>query len=432
MKSESQSFFGSSRLRMSFIVLFVALVLGYVFTSVTVWTTDSRFLTISRYSRVSIHRDLVLGKGTAPEQYRIGGFMLIEHFFKYFPLKWFDNYNENLSNLLTDEAAWTPEIMKSANYMYTEANKQELIASINNTIDSILEDLFKDSVLAQNLLKNLIGEIRWQDYVSDVKRTALLIGNLLPSDIRSYLDPDSDETRIMNGYFNSRFFFSSLLYILIYFYARCFLSRPLSVFSMFTFAAILPFVTQEFLQAEALYSVCIFTASLLAMLKRRTGIILTLLVILGCTARPDHALFISGIFCLYYGLDALRVRKISTLVHGIVLLSIPVIATLFLKNIVYPYAEYYVDVFQFGFNFAFIWSWIFPSIFLCIPLVFSFKLRQIEWYRKTWIWVIPFTILNFAVGKTFDVRLFLPVLVYFIPLTIVGIVDATRNCDEAI
>jgi hypothetical protein len=346
----------------------------------------------------------VSGRGTAPEQYRIGGFMLVEHFFKYLPLKWFDNYNENLSNLLTKDAAWTPEIMKSANYMYTDEDKQELIASINNSIDSILKDLFKDSVLAQNLLKGVVGELGWQNYVSDVKRTALLIGDLLPSDIRAYLDPDSDETRIMNGYFNSRFFFSTLLYILIYFYA----------------------------QAEALYSVCIFTASLLAMLRHRTGIMLTLLVILGCTARPDHALFISAIFCLLYGLDALRVRKISTLVHGIVLLGIPVIATLLLKNIVYPDAEYYVDVFQFAFNFSFIWSWIFPLIFLCIPLVFSFKLREIEWYRKTWKWVIPFTVLNFAVGKTFDVRLFLPVLVYFIPLTIVGIVDATRNCDEAI
>ncbi|MFO7882829.1 MAG: hypothetical protein R6U52_09870, partial [Kosmotogaceae bacterium] len=56
-------------------------------------------------------------------------------------------------------------------------------------------------------------------------------------------------------------------------------------------------------------------------------------------------------------------------------------------------------------------------------ILFSYKIKQIVFYKKTWLWIIPFILVNFLVARTSEVRLFLPLLAYSIPFVINGIVE---------
>ncbi len=57
-----------SKKKVFLIALFLSVVLSYIFTSMILWTTESRFLTVSRYSIVMRHREAIEGRSFAPDQ----------------------------------------------------------------------------------------------------------------------------------------------------------------------------------------------------------------------------------------------------------------------------------------------------------------------------------------------------------------------------
>lgn len=417
----------SAKARRAAVVFLFVFVLSYVFTSVSVWTTDSRFLTVSRFIRVYGHENLIRGTGYAPEQYRFGGFYLVENFFKYIPLKWYDVYNSNLSGLLTSEEAWTDEMQKNVDKFFPQDDREEMIGEVQRVIDETLESFFPGNALVQNLLRGMIDGLQWQSYLTNIEETLLTLGEMIPENIRNHLLEDSEETRLVNGYFTSRFFLFMILLTIIYFLCREFLNPVQSLFGVVLFAALVPIALQDFLQAETVLSLLLFSSMLLLTKRDGSRLILFLVTILCCTARTDHALFGALIYGLIHGTESLRRRQWSRALFSALLLIIPVVATALISGFLFPEAEYYVDLIQFEFNITHIWSWIFPSILLLLPIVFFSQIKHFEFYRKTWPWIPLFVGTNFVLGKTAEVRLFLPLVIYSIPLVIGGVIRSLEG-----
>jgi len=412
----------SAKARRGALVFLFVFVLSYVFTSVSVWTTDSRFITVSRFIRVYGHENLISGTGYAPEQYRFGGFYLVENFFKYIPLKWYDVYNSNLSGLLTSKEAWTDEMQKNVDEFFPQDDREEMIGEIQRVIDETLESFFPDNALVQNLLRGMIDGLQWQSYLTNIEETLLTLGEMIPENIRNHLLEDSEETRLVNGYFTSRFFLFMILLTIIYFLCREFLNPVQSLFGVVLFAALVPIALQDFLQAETVLSLVLFSSMLLITKSDGSRLILFLVTILCCTARTDHAMFGALIYGMMHGIESLRRRQWLRAVFSAVLLIIPLVATVLISVFLFPEAEYYVDLIQFEFNMTHVWSWIFPLILLLLPIVFFSQIKRVEFYRKTWPWIPLFVATNFVLGKTAEVRLFLPLVIYSIPLVVGGMI----------
>ncbi|HNS67910.1 MAG TPA: hypothetical protein PKG97_09985, partial [Mesotoga infera] len=101
--------------------------------------------------------------------------------------------------------------------------------------------------------------------------------------------------------------------------------------------------------------------------------------------------------------------------------AIPVAFTLLSSRLLYPQAEYSVDLVQLWYNLTYPWSWIFPLLFLSIPLIFYDSIGEEDFFRKTWFWIVPFVVMNFIVARPAEVRLLIPVLIYTIPIAVKGL-----------
>lgn len=420
----------NSKARRGAVVFLFVFVLSYVFTSVSVWTTDSRFITVSRFIRVYGHENLVRGTGYAPEQYRFGGFYLVENFFKYIPLKWYDVYNSTLSDLLISEEAWTEEMQKTVDKFFPQDDREKMIGEIQRVIDETLESFFPGNALVQNLLRGMIDGLQWQSYLTNIEETLPILGEMIPENIRNHLLEDSEEARLVNGYFTSRFFLFMILLTIIYFLCREFLKPFQAMCGVVLFAALVPFALQDFLQAETVLSLVLFSSMLLLTKRDGSRLVLFFVTILCCTARTDHALFGALIYGLMHGIESLRRRQWLRALFSALLLIIPVAATVLISGFLFPEAEYYVDLIQFEFNMTHIWSWIFPLILLLLPIVFFSQIKHVEFYRKTWPWIPLFVAANFVVGKTAEVRLFLPLVIYSIPLVIGGMIRSLAGEED--
>jgi hypothetical protein len=143
------------------------------------WTTESRFLTISRYSKVMRHREAIDGKSFAPDQYRFGSYYLVEYIFKHIPLRWYDVFNDIVAEGL-DPTGWIEGTEKSVELFFPEEDRAVIIKEIESTIDRIIDSFSPNNLLLRNMLKAAIDSFGWQEYINDIEKTTMLIGKNIP------------------------------------------------------------------------------------------------------------------------------------------------------------------------------------------------------------------------------------------------------------
>ena len=418
-----------SKKKVFLIALFFSVVLSYIFTSMILWTTESRFLTISRYSKVMRHREAIEGKSFAPDQYRFGSYYLVEYIFKHIPLRWYDVFNDIIAEGL-DPKGWSEGTQESVELFFPEEDRAMIIQEIESAIDGIIDSFSPNNLLLKNMLKAAIDSFGWQEYVNDIEKTTMLIGSNIPGELKVLIEKDSAESALVNGYVTFRFFFTVTTLLLVFLLCSQFADPLTSLLGMSLFAALLPLVAQDFMQAETMLSATVFVGFLVALLKNKSYLLLLLLVLLGCTARTDQILFAGVIHLLYKGPGAIKSRKWFSLLAGLSLVLIPLAATLLLSEVIYVGSEYYLDFFQFEHNLSHPWAWVYPLIFLAIPLAFSPKIRDIDFFRRTWLWIPPFIAMNYLVARPAEVRLLLPVLLYSVPFVVAGTKEAVCHFDD--
>jgi hypothetical protein len=173
---------------------------------------------------------------------------------------------------------------------------------------------------------------------------------------------------------------------------------------------------------ETFHAAALFLAGLLLIIERRSFITLCMVILLGSTFRADHMVFLSLIlFGFNYERYSGKAEKFLLYLKAIVTFAIPVVFTLLSSRLLYPQAKYSVDLIQLGYNLNYPWSWIFPLLFLSIPLIFYDSIGEEDFFRKTWFWIVPFVVMNFIVARPAEVRLLIPVLIYTIPIAVKGL-----------
>ncbi|MFN4189886.1 MAG: hypothetical protein ACK4E2_02680, partial [Pseudothermotoga sp.] len=149
---------------------------------------------------------------------------------------------------------------------------------------------------------------------------------------------------------------------------------------------------------------------------RKNWLLIAFLLVLGSFARSDHMLFAALIYTLYNFEFNKRGFFSKQTVKSLILLSIPLLITYVLVKIMFSHATYYSRLWQIWENLTDPWAWILFGAFIAIPLLFIDGLRKTEFFRRTYLWMIPFFIMNFLVGRIIEIRIFLPMFVYLLPI----------------
>ena len=403
------------------LLLIIFALLSYIFTSMTVWTTDGKYLFVSRYLRINQHNRIISGENFAPDQYRFGSYYLVENLFKFLPIEWLDENSEELSRMLLSRDYWTEEKKGMIDSYFPVAEREKLVSDGEKVIEELVDSVTGKNILLNNALKAFASSLNWQVYLTDPATTALLIGERLPEDIKRAVELSSDENRILNGHITARFFFNILTLILLYGFCRVFSSPSESLLSTVIFQAIMPLTTMYF-GWETFHGAALFIGGLLLIAKRGRFYLLCLLMALGSLFRPDHMIFLSLIYLLFNLERGLSWQKRAFILSkSLIAGSIPAVLTFVVSRFIFPDAEYSVDLIQFRYNMTYIWSWIYPMIFASIPLLFLREVKRCGFFRKTWFWVLPFIAMNFLIARTAEVRLFTPVIAFLAPLVGIGL-----------
>lgn len=403
------------------LLLIIFALLSYIFTSMTVWTTDGKYLFVSRYLRINQHNRIISGENFAPDQYRFGSYYLVENLFKFLPIEWLDENSEELSRMLLSRDYWTEEKKGMIDSYFPVAEREKLVSDGEKVIEELVDSVTGKNILLNNALKAFASSLNWQVYLTDPATTALLIGERLPEDIKRAVELSSDENRILNGHITARFFFNILTLILLYGFCRVFSSPSESLLSTVIFQAIMPLTTMYF-GWETFHGAALFIGGLLLIAKRGRFYLLCLLMALGSLFRPDHMIFLSLIYLLFNLERGLSWQKRAFILSkSLIAGAIPAVLTFVVSRFIFPDAEYSVDLIQFRYNMTYIWSWIYPMIFASIPLLFLREVKRCGFFRKTWFWVIPFIAMNFLIARTAEVRLFTPVIAFLAPLVGIGL-----------
>ena len=403
------------------LLLIIFALLSYIFTSMTVWTTDGKYLFVSRYLRINQHNRVISGENFAPDQYRFGSYYLVENLFKFLPIEWLDENSEELSRMLLSRDYWTEEKKGMIDSYFPVAEREKLVSDGEKVIEELVDSVTGKNILLNNALKAFASSLNWQVYLTDPATTALLIGEKLPEDIKRAVELSSDENRILNGHITARFFFNILTLILLYGFCRVFSSPSESLLSTVIFQAIMPLTTMYF-GWETFHGAALFIGGLLLIAKRGRFYLLCLLMALGSLFRPDHMIFLSLIYLLFNLERGLSWQKRAFILSkSLIAGAIPAVLTFVVSRFIFPDAEYSVDLIQFRYNMTYIWSWIYPMIFASIPLLFLREVKRCGFFRKTWFWVLPFIAMNFLIARTAEVRLFTPVIAFLAPLIGIGL-----------
>jgi len=403
------------------LLLIIFALLSYIFTSMTVWTTDGKYLFVSRYLRINQHNRVISGGNFAPDQYRFGSYYLVENLFKFIPIEWLDENSEELSRMLLSSDYWTEDKKGMIDSYFPLAEREKLVSDLEKVIEELVDSVTGKSPLLNNALKAFASSLNWQVYLTDPATTALLIGERLPEDIKRAVDLSSDENRILNGHITARFFFNILTLILLYGFCRVFSSPSESLLSTVVFQAIMP-LTVMYFGWETFHAAALFVGGLLLIAKGGRFYLLCLLMALGSLFRADHMIFLALIYLLFnFNKDLSWSKRALILFKSLVAGVIPVSLTFVVSRFIYPDAEYSVDLIQIRYNMTYIWSWIYPMIFASIPLLFLREVKNYGFFRRTWFWILPFIAMNFLAARTAEVRLFTPVIAFFTPLVGIGL-----------
>lgn len=403
------------------LLLIVATILSYIFTSMTVWSTDGKYLFLSRYLRINQHERVISGENFAPDQYRFGSYYLVEYFFKYIPIPWLDENTSEVSKMLLSTEYWTDEARGMVEAYFPLQERERIVSDLEVTINEAIDRIAGKSILLQNALKAMVSSLNWQTYITEPASTLLLLGENLPDDLRVAVDLTSEDNRTLNGHITARFFFNILTILLLYAFGRHFLTPAMSLFSVLLFQSIMPLTTMYF-GWETFHAAALFLAGLLLIIERRSFITLCMVILLGSTFRADHMVFLSLIlFGFNYERYSGKAEKFLLYLKALATFAIPVVFTLLSSRLLYPQAKYSVDLVQLGYNLNYPWSWIFPLLFLSIPLIFYDSIGEEDFFRKTWFWIVPFVAMNFIVARPAEVRLLIPVLIYTIPIAVKGL-----------
>lgn len=399
------------------LLILTVVVLSYMVTSIGFWLVENMFSVGGRFFYYYSHKMYVEGKGPAPNQYRFVPYFLVDNFFKYIPLRWYCSPHLTVKRWVGFENNPTAQMDNQLNLdSYLSVEDRVKIA---NDVEKFLKEKLLETTnnaVMTNLLVSIINNIGWKSWFENPFEFVKKLFEQLPYEFIQVFDDNSDLNKVIYGYATMRFLATIGVLLLLYSWVRIFCNELLSYLSVFAYSIFLVFSYGDFLQQEFHISLLLFIFGLILIYKKKPWWSVFLLVTIQCFVRTDHALFVAVIYALYnFPWNLKKITKTAPLV------LFPVLITYLLAKVIFPNASYYTPLIRIRDNLIDPWAWFYPILFFTLPLIFVKKLTETEFYKKTWLWIIPFIVLNFTVALTREVRLFLPIMAYLFPIFLSGI-----------
>ncbi|HOK82911.1 MAG TPA: hypothetical protein PLP64_01630 [Pseudothermotoga sp.] len=407
------------------LLILTIVVISYVVTSAGFWLVENSFSIAGRIFLYDSHRKLLEGKGSAPNQYRYAPYPLVEYVFKYSPLRWYCNTYIKLERWLGFDKR--PFVQKENELNLTAHISPEEREKIAEELEAFIKEKLLEATknpLTANLLLGVVNNFGWKEWIKDPFPFIEQFFKQMPDNITDVFDRNSDLSKVVHGYATMRFVFTILILLVLYFWMKTFTSEFVSYVSLFAYSVFLIFAYGDFGQQEFLISLFLFSSGLLLIHQKKPWWVLLSLVVVQSFVRTDHALFTAVVYSLYN--FSLSRKKLIT--HSL-MVCIPLLMTYLLAKVFFPNAVYYTLSVILEENLQDPWALVYPLVFLSLPLLFVTKIREYEFYRKTWLWMIPFIILNVTMGAAREVRLFLPLMTYLFPVLFSGI-TSLYNTNE--
>lgn len=399
-------------MKRSFVVL-VIVVLSYITTSLSFWLVENRMSVFGRIFLYYTHKNYVEGNGPAPNQYRYLPYLLVDKLFRYIPIPWLDDSY----NMIRTWAGYGDEEenfdrKRNLDTFFPKTDRMKMAHDIEGYLREQVYSLTKNDFTA-SVVMMFLNQVGWKNWITDPLSFLDSLKDIIPYEFAAVFQPNSEITEVINGYATYRFAFTVLSFFLLYLWLRYFANEFTSVMFLFVFCSLIPFAMMNFYQQETMLSLALFLGALNITVRKKSWSWLFLIVLVGSFARSDHMLFAALVFVLQ---DVFLYKDKKSLLRGVVLLGTPLIITFLLTKVIFADSEYYCRVVQLTYNLKNPWCWFFPVIFLILPAVFLSRVKEIQFFKVTFWWVFPFIALNAAVGVTKEVRLFLPLLAYLLPL----------------
>ena len=399
-------------LKKSFVVLTIV-VLSYITTSLSFWLVENRMSIFGRIFLYYTHKNYVEGNGPAPNQYRYLPYLLVDKLFKYIPVPWLDD-SYNMIKTWAGYGSKEENFVRKRNLdtFFPEADRIKMAQDLEGYLREQVYSLTKNGVTA-NIVMMFLNQVGWKTWITDPLNFLDSLKDIIPYEFAAVFQSNSDMTKVINGYATYRFAFTVLSFFLLYLWLRYFADEFTSVMFLFVFSSLMPFTMMNFYQQETMLSLALFLGVLNIAVRKKSWAWVFLIVLIGSFARSDHMLFAALVFVLQ---DVFSHKDKKSLLRGAVLLGTPLIITFLITKVIFADSEYYCRVIQLTCNLTNPWCWFFPVVFLILPAIFVKKAREIQFFKRTFWWIFPFIALNVTVGVTKEVRLFLPLLVYLLPL----------------
>lgn len=404
-------------MRKKVFLILTILTLSIISALMSLWLNEDSFSMGSRLFIYYSHKDYVNGTGPAPNQYRIMPYFLIEKLFKYIPINWRNDFHRFLISWVgkDNDKRRLQEAKRNYDAFFPEQKRLEIADMIKNYLKQAVAGSLQNRLI-ETIVNGFIDNISFDPWVKDPAEFFRTIVDQLPADFRALFDDKSDVSKVINGYVSFRFTFTLISLILLFIWLRNFLNDFETIFCIFLFGVFYLHSMRYFSQPEAPLSLSLFLSILLLTYHRKNWLLIAFLLVLGSFARSDHMLFAALIYALYNFEFNKRGFFSKQTVKSLILLSIPLLITYVLVKIMFSHATYYSRLWQIWENLTDPWAWILFGAFIAMPFLFIDGLRKVEFFRKTYLWMIPFFIMNFLVGRIIEIRIFLPMLVYLLPI----------------
>ncbi|MEJ5228898.1 MAG: hypothetical protein WHT65_02750 [Pseudothermotoga sp.] len=413
-------------MKKKFILIITVIVLSYCVTSIGFWLVENYYGIGGRFFHYHAHKLCLEGKGPAPNQYRYPVYPMVEYFFKHLGLRWYSSVFLTTKRWVGLQNEPTAELDNQMNLdaYISETEREKLAEDLEQFLKEKTIETTKNPIIS-NLLVSTLNSFGWKNWVKNPFDFAKQLLEIIPEDFKQVFDDKSDLSRVIYGYATMRFFFTVLILLFLYQWCKLFVDELISYLGIFVLAVFMAFSYGDFLQQEFIISLFIFVLSLTLIYKSKPWWVILVVILMHSFVRSDHALFVAAIYTFY---NFSWHRK--SFLKNTVLILLPILITIFLSKVAFPQAKYYTPLIRIKDNFTDPWALVYPVVTFVLPFLFLKRINKVEFFYRTWLWIIPFVVLNATVALTREIRLFLPMLVYLLPLFLMGIKTVYNNYDK--
>ncbi len=408
------------KVKKTLFLLVLIISFSYILTSVNSWTFYDRVGEITKYTYVKIVQLTLIGKSFAPFQYRVLQPFLVQFVFRHMAIPWRDDMGEILEKgLKTDEALTTlltPSKSKIAKAFSTpEAFNREAVNYFRNVLVKLgVSPKYRFFFLL------IAPTVNWYEHVRTLGSTTFRVLDTIFPGFSNVDVPGTYEYDIVNGAITSEFIYLVITMLFLFLILMEFVDYKYSIFGLIIFSLTLT-LTFNVNAPESALALMLVTIGIYMIVKRMNAVWLGILIAIGSFARADQMLFLALLYAALNVLGTSNGKRAWT--SSFILNAIPFAVMALLIFVIFPNTPDNYPLSNLIYNLTNPWAYVYVIVFFNVELLFLKDIFVKPFYRKTFLALVLFLLIDLIGGMVEEVRILMPAYVYLLPLCTMGIKD---------